>query len=138
MSDANENTAPAMVRVRVKSKTGDVYVRAGRHWRADRWMRVEVPLDVALRLHDDPWLDVRDLPEDAPVDVDPAAPEATTLERHLADAHEKVAALEERLRTVEAAHELELEQFREAHAREISAVTSAATRHGQKRQTSEQ
>lgn len=130
MSDgANIAEPPALVRVRVKSKTGDVYVRAGRRWPADRWTRVELPLDVALRLHDDPWLDVRDLPADAPVDSDAAPPtESSMLDRKLADAHARVAELEERVRTLENTHALELEQLREAHERELSAATSATTR----------
>lgn len=124
MSAAERKAPPATARIRVKSKTGDVYVRAGRSWRADRWSRVEVPLDVAVRLHDDPWLDVRDLPEDADIDTDPTSPETTTLERQLADAHAKVAALEERIRIVEEAHERELDQLRETHARELAALAA--------------
>jgi hypothetical protein len=122
---------PATARIRVKSRTGDVYVRAGRGWRADAWTSVEVPLDVALRLHDDPWLDVRDLAPDAPVVDDSAAagePGRGTLERQLADAHTAVAALEARLRDVERQHALELEQLRDAHARELSAASAATGR----------
>jgi len=120
--------APPTARVRVKSRTGDVYVRAGRSWRADAWVSVEVPLDVAVRLHDDPWLDVRDLTADAPVSNDSAGiAENGTLERQLADAHARIAALEERVRDVERQHGLELEQLREAHARELSAAIAATS-----------
>lgn len=128
----DDDSTPAMVRVRVKSKTGDVYVRAGRHWPTDRWARVEVPLDVAVRLHDDPWLDVRDLAPDAELDIEPSA-EGTNRERQLADAQAKVAELTERLRVLEEQHVLELDRLREAHARELSAVTAATTRQQTKR-----
>lgn len=119
--------ATPMARLRVKSRTGDVYVRAGHHWPADRWARVEVPLDIALRLHDDPWLDVRDLSADAEVDAADGASAETppTLERDLADAHARLAQLEERLRNAELQHARELEQLRDTHARELSAMQAA-------------
>jgi hypothetical protein len=115
---------PSTVRVRVKSRTGDAFVRAGRLFRADAWTAVEVPLDVALVLHDDPWLDVRDLAPDAPVDAGPGA-DAGSLERQLAEAHARIVALEARLREVELQRDRELDQLRETHARELSAANAA-------------
>jgi hypothetical protein len=128
-SSTSESDAPPLVRLRVKSKTGDVYCRAARFFRHDAWVSIEVPLDVAVRLHDDPWLDVRDLPPDAPVDAAPpaagAGPRAAP-EEQLEAAKETIRALEERLRAAEEAHVRELATLREAHARELATLARRA------------
>lgn len=129
MSD-DSHDEPILVRVSAKSRTGGPYRRAGRVWRADAWIAVEVPLEIALRLHDDPWLDVKDLDPDAEVEAAPAdtRPEA---ERLLELARARVAELEGRLHEAEAAavqHAGAMTSLREAHARELSAAKAATTR----------
>jgi len=125
---------PTFVRVRVRSKTGDLYVRAGLLFRHDGWSSMEVPLDVALRLHEDPWLDVRDLAPDAPVD----APDASTgarLEKQLTEARVRIDQLEEELDRLKRLHAEELVQLREAHEAEISALTTKPSAKRDKRDT---
>lgn len=62
------------VRLRVKSKTGDVHVQAGKVWSAKHWLVVDVPVDVALQLRADRCLDVQVLPADMISEVEMLPP----------------------------------------------------------------
>jgi hypothetical protein len=108
-----------LVTVRVKSRTGDIYVRAGRFIPHDRWDTIEVPVDVATALAKDPWIDVRDLPAGM-TPSEPLEPWAgTSLERQLEEAHTRIDALERDLKAARQTHQAELEKLREAHARDL-------------------
>ena len=111
-----------LVTVRVKSRTGDIYVRAGRFIPHDRWDTIEVPVDVAAALAKDPWIDARDLPAGM-ASSEPRESEAgTSLERQLEEAHTRIEALEHELEAARVTHHAELEKLREAHARDLAEV----------------
>ncbi|MGZ3456343.1 MAG: hypothetical protein ACXVEF_42455 [Polyangiales bacterium] len=121
---------PSLVSVRVKSRTGDVYVRGGLFFRHDAWSTVEVALEVALKLHGDPWLDVRDIPADflpntggAVVGPDgEGSASREELKQQLEAAHATVTALDEQLRVIAETHVREIEALREAHRKELAAL----------------
>jgi hypothetical protein len=108
-----------VVTIRVKSRTGDIYVRAGRFIPHDRWDTIEVPVDVAATLAKDPWIDARDLPAGMAANEPPESKAATSLERQLEEAHTRIEALEHELATARHTHQAELEKLREAHARDL-------------------
>jgi hypothetical protein len=107
----------ALITIRVKSRTGDIYVRHARFFPHDKWATIEVPVDIANALAKDPWLDVRGLPAaSGPAEVrDPEQ----ALDRALASATARIEALEQELERVLAAHAQELERLRDTHAREL-------------------
>jgi len=112
----------ALVTIRVKSRTGDIYVRAARFFPHDRWETIEVPAEVATVLARDPWLDVRGLPDEIREVASPSNEPATSLERPLEAAHARIEALERELEAAHLAHAAELERSREAHARDLDEV----------------
>jgi hypothetical protein len=108
-----------LVTIRVKSRTGDIYVRAGRFIPHDRWDTIEVPVEVAAALAKDPWIDARDLPAGM-ASPEPRESEAgTSVERQLVEAHARIQALEHELEAARLTHHAELEKLREAHARDL-------------------
>ncbi len=108
-----------LVTIRVKSRTGDIYVRAGRFFPHDRWETVEVTPDVAASLANDRWLDVKGLPDGIVAEPAPPSDPPTSLERQLDATHAHIESLERELEAARLAHASELERLREAHARDL-------------------
>lgn len=124
-----------LVTIRVKSRTGDIYVRAGRFIPHDRWDTIEVPIEVAAALAKDPWIDARDLPAGMASSAPPEA--GTSLERQLEEAHARVEALEHELEAARLAHQAELEKLREAQARDFDVArrrVESEVRDGERRE----
>jgi hypothetical protein len=125
---------PSVVTIRAKSRTGDIYVRHARFFPHDKWVTIEVPLEVAAALAKDPWLDVRGLPTSPEADV---APAEAHVDRQLTAARGRIDELERELARVLAAHAQELERLRDAHARDLSEVrrrTEREIRDGDRRE----
>lgn len=127
-----------LVTVRVKSRTGDIYVRAGRFIPHDRWDTIEVPGEVAAALAKDPWIDARDLPAGMSSSAPLESEAGTSLERQLVEAHARIEALEHELEAARLAHQAELEKLREAHARDLDVArrrVESEVRDGERRES---
>jgi hypothetical protein len=126
-----------LVTVRVKSRTGDIYVRAGRFIPHDRWDTIEVPIDVAAALAKDPWIDARDLPAGMASSAPQESEAGTSLERQLVEAHTRIEALEHELEAARLTHQAELEKLREAHVRDLDVArrrVESEVRDGERRE----
>jgi hypothetical protein len=113
-----------LLKVRVKTRTGQSRFRAGQTWHADRWSRVEVSPSEHEELRSDAFLDVEDLPGHEDIDRDPP-----TLEEQIAKLQFEVAELKaahaKALDEAKAAHVAEVAELKAAHAKALDEAKAA-------------